>query len=106
MSKLPDSRSGIALPETHLFQLPDVKGCSHIFCYAFEEIFILVSEVSTGLQYADQYFKRTPMDIIFKNELNKQALTNVLNLRVKILNTFFRRTIMPYFEGKHNYRQK
>ena len=62
---------------SHLLHLPDVKGCSHIIRYAAEEICILVSEVSTGLQDADQYFERTPMDIIFKNELSKQALPDV-----------------------------
>ena len=89
MNKLPESFPVISPTETHLFQLPDFKSCSHIVSYALEEIFILVSQVSTGLQYADQDFKRTPMDIIFKNELNTQALPDGFEHKIQDIHTFF-----------------
>lgn len=76
MNKLLQNFFGTSPTETHLIQLPNFKSCSHIVCYPLEEIFILVSEGFTGLQYADQYFRRTTMDIIFKNELNTQALAD------------------------------
>lgn len=106
MNKLPESFSGISPIETHLFQLPDFKSCSHIVSYALEEIFILVSQVSTGLQYSDQDFKWTPVDIIFKNELKTQALPDGFEHKIQDTHTFFGRKKQHYFEGKQNNVQK